>query len=134
MNIRSHSPSYKTAHHRNFYDYYSIIWALDRNSNVNIFLAGMKRQKPMRLYKKSARRGTESHPSIINQSIIIWTPKTKSLLPSLYKRSRLSRDLAKRGRSTGLTAMSLSNGEGRFSEAYVFFIMDSLVTHFHNSQ
>jgi len=52
---------------------------------------------------------------IINQSIIVWTLKTKSLLPSLYKRSRLSRDLAKRG-------------GGRFPEAYVFFIMDSLVT------
>jgi preprotein translocase subunit Sec63 len=45
----------------------------------------------------------------------VWTPKTKSLLPSLYKRSRLSRDLAKRG-------------EGRFSEEYIFSIMDSLVT------
>jgi hypothetical protein len=73
----------------------------------------------------------------MNQSIIIWTRKTKSLLPSLYppgqlparrafqlgerpswaggkRESRVSRDLAKRG-------------EGRFSEAYVFFIMDSLV-------
>jgi hypothetical protein len=68
---------------------------------------------------------------------MIRTVKTKSLLPSLYPpgqlparrafqlgerpswaggktESRLSRDLAKRG-------------EGRFSEAYVFFIMDSLV-------
>jgi len=64
--------------------------------------------------------------TVINQFIIIWTLETKSLLPSLYPpgqrpswaggktESRLSRDLAKRG-------------EGRFSEAYVFFIMDSLV-------
>jgi len=73
------------------------------------------------------------------------TLETKSLLASpayrqalnlawyrvgrLYKReSRILRDLAKRGRSTGLTAMSLSNGKGRFSERYVFLIMDSLVT------
>ena len=27
--------------------------------------------------------------SITNQSIIIWTPKTKSLLPSLYEREEL---------------------------------------------
>jgi hypothetical protein len=44
-----------------------------------------------------------------HQSIIIWTLKTKSLLPSLYKRSRLSRDLAKRG---DLPARSRF-GEGR---------------------
>jgi len=51
---------------------------------------------------------------IINESIIVWTLKTKSLLPSLYKRSRLPRDLTKRG-------------GGRFPEAYVFFIVDSFV-------
>jgi hypothetical protein len=27
--------------------------------------------------------------SIINQAIIVWTPETKSLLPSLYKREEL---------------------------------------------
>jgi hypothetical protein len=43
----------------------------------------------------------------------VWTPKTKSLLPSLYKRRNYP-SLAKRG-------------EGRFSEEYVFSIMDSLV-------
>ncbi len=26
---------------------------------------------------------------LINQSLVIWTPKTKSLLPSLYKREEL---------------------------------------------
>jgi len=52
--------------------------------------------------------------AITNQSIIVWTPKTKSLLPSLYK-GRNDPSLAKRG-------------EGRFSEEYVFSIMDSLVS------
>jgi hypothetical protein len=52
---------------------------------------------------------------IINESIIVWTLKTKSLLPSLYKRSRLPRDLTRRG-------------GGRFPEAYLFFIVDSFVT------
>jgi hypothetical protein len=47
----------------------------------------------------------------------MWTPKTKSLLPSLSK-GRNYPSLAKRG-------------EGRFSEAHVFFIMDSLVTYNH---
>jgi len=55
---------------------------------------------------------------ITNQSIIVWTPKTKSLLPSLYK-GRNYPSLAKRG-------------EGRFSEEYVFSIMDSLVTAWHD--
>jgi len=55
---------------------------------------------------------------------MIWTGKTKSLLPSLYKRPRLPRDLAKRG---DLPARSrFGEGRGRFSEAYVFFIMDSI--------
>jgi hypothetical protein len=31
-----------------------------------------------------------------NQSIIVWTPETKSLLPSLYKREEFP-SLAKRG-------------------------------------
>ena len=41
--------------------------------------------------------------SITNQAVIVWTSETESLLPSLCKRSRLPRDLAKRGRSTALT-------------------------------
>jgi len=47
-----------------------------------------------------------------NQSIIVWTGKTKFLLPALYK-GRNYPSLTKRG-------------EGRFS-GYVFSIMDSLV-------
>jgi hypothetical protein len=45
---------------------------------------------------------------------MVWTPITKSLLPSLYK-GRNYPSLAERG-------------EGRFSEQYVFSMMDSLVT------
>jgi hypothetical protein len=51
--------------------------------------------------------------TVINQPIMIWTSETKSLLPSLYKREELP--------------LFGKEGEGRFSEAYVFFNMDSLV-------
>jgi hypothetical protein len=40
---------------------------------------------------------TECDVRVINQSIIIWTLKTKSLLPSLYKREELPL-FAKEGR------------------------------------
>jgi hypothetical protein len=46
------------------------------------------------------------------ESVITWTPITKSLLPSLYKRKNYP-SLAKRG-------------EGRFYEQYVFSTMDPI--------
>jgi hypothetical protein len=52
-----------------------------------------------------------------DQSIIVWTPKTKSLLPSLYK-----------GRNLPLfgylfpAAQAGKRGEGRFFKQYVFSI------------
>jgi hypothetical protein len=50
---------------------------------------------------------------ITNQSIIAWAPEIKSFPPSFYK-GRNYPSLTKRG-------------EGRFSEEYLFSIMDSLV-------
>jgi hypothetical protein len=44
---------------------------------------------------------------ITNRSVIIWTGKIKSLLPSLYKREELP--------------LFGKEGQGRFSEACVFF-------------
>ena len=77
------------------------------------------RQKAKKVLKNGNIVDKNSADSVwliaVNQYTMMWTPKIKSLLPSLYKRSRLSRDLAKRG-------------GGRFPETYVFFIMDSLVT------
>jgi hypothetical protein len=56
----------------------------------------------------------------IQSVIIIWTPKTKSLLPSpAYQQA---------GFTKGRNYPSLAKrGEGRFPERSVFFIMDSLV-------
>ena len=51
---------------------------------------------------------------VINQSIIIWTPKTKSLLPSLYKREEFP--------------LFSKEGGGEILEKDVWSIMDSLVT------
>jgi len=61
---------------------------------------------------------------IINQSIIVWTLKTKSLLPSLTKGRNYPSLVAG---PRGPLARRAKRGEGRFSEAYVFFIMNSLV-------
>jgi hypothetical protein len=49
-----------------------------------------------------------------NQSIIVRTPKTKSLLPSLYKREELP--------------LFGKEGRGEIFQNNVFLIMDSLVT------
>jgi hypothetical protein len=55
----------------------------------------------------------------------MWTVKTKSLLPSLSK-GRNYPSLAAGPR--GPLARRAKRGEGRFPEAYVLFIMDSLVS------
>jgi hypothetical protein len=52
--------------------------------------------------------------SFTNQSIIVWTLKTKSLLLSLYKREELP--------------LFGKEGRGEIFRRYVFSIMDSLVT------
>jgi hypothetical protein len=62
--------------------------------------------------------------SFTNKSIIVWTSKTKSLLPSLYKREEFP--LFGR-RRIGPLARRAKRGQGRFSQQYVFSIMDSFV-------
>jgi len=60
--------------------------------------------------------------SFTNQSIIIWTLKTKFLLTSLYRREELP--------LFGYlfpAAQAGKRGEGRFPKTYVFFIAGSLV-------
>jgi len=71
------------------------------------------RQKAKKVLKNGNIVDKNSADSVwliaVNQYTMMWTPKIKSLLPSLHKRSRLSRDLAKRG---DLPARSRF-GEGR---------------------
>jgi hypothetical protein len=54
----------------------------------------------------------------------VWTPETKSLLPPCLRRSGYPQAGFAKGRNYPSLA---KRGEGRFSEKYVFSIMDSLV-------
>jgi len=69
--------------------------------------------------------------SSTNQSIIVWTSKTKSLLPSpAYRRAGFTkgRNFPLFGRRRiGPLARRAKRGQGRFSQQYVFSIMDSFV-------
>ena len=69
----------------------------------------------------------EPGPELINQSIIVYTPRIKSLLPSLPTGRQA---LLKGGIPLfGILFLSLTGkrGQGRFSEEHVFSIMGSLV-------
>jgi hypothetical protein len=70
----------------------------------------------------------EPGPELINQSIIVYTPRIKSLLPSpAYRQAGFTK-----GRNSPLwypfpVFRQAKRGQGRFSEEHVFSIMGSLV-------
>jgi hypothetical protein len=74
--------------------------------------------------KNGATSDIQDHSSLTSQSIIVWTRKTKSLLPSLYPPGQ--RPSWAGGKREEFPLFG-KEGLGEIFEEHVFSIMDSLV-------